>query len=195
VHRQTNRHLREISEIVPAHTRAEITRTPLRCGGDECDADLLSLLIHTYIHRHTSMDVCLFVFLSIPDSWLPNSDSLSLLIQSYIPTCMLVCVCMYIFVPFLFVFLSRPCSWLPNSLCLLDTGSFICTTTSCSACRSVSSSGAHCHTTKAPSRARPYRGQWPSAAAASAATTPVHRSSAQAPAPRKLISWIFRRRE
>jgi hypothetical protein len=62
VHRQTNRHSREIDEIVPARTRArahaEITHTPLRCGGDECDADSLSLLIHTYIHRHTSMYVC-----------------------------------------------------------------------------------------------------------------------------------------
>jgi hypothetical protein len=102
VHRQTNRHSREISEIVPAHTRAhalaEITRTPLGCGGDECDADSLSLLIHTHIHRHTSMHVCLFAFLSIPYIWWPNCDSLSLLIQSYIPTCILVCLCMYIFV-------------------------------------------------------------------------------------------------
>ncbi len=57
VHRQTNSHSREISDIVPArtHTRThtEITRTPLSSGGDECDADSLSLLIHTYIHRHT----------------------------------------------------------------------------------------------------------------------------------------------
>ncbi len=56
-----------------AHTHAEITRTPLSCGGDECDAESLSLLIHIYIHSHTSMHVCLFAFLSIPDSWLPNS--------------------------------------------------------------------------------------------------------------------------
>ena len=65
VHRQTNRHSREISEMVPAQTRAhthvEITCTPLSCGGDECDADSLSLLIHTCIHRHTVMHVCLFV--------------------------------------------------------------------------------------------------------------------------------------
>jgi hypothetical protein len=46
-----------------------------------------SSLVHTYIHRHTSMYVCVFAFLSIPASWLPNSDSLSFLIQSYIPTC------------------------------------------------------------------------------------------------------------
>ncbi len=117
VHRQTNRHSREISEIVPAHTRAhalvEITRTPRSCGGDEFDADSISLRIHTYIDRHTSMCVCLFAFLSMLDSWLANSDSLSLLIQSYIPTCMLVCVCMYIFVLF-FAFLSIPDIWLSD---------------------------------------------------------------------------------
>ncbi len=66
VHRQTNRHSREISETVRAHMRvcehAEITRTPLSCGGDECDADSLSLLIHIYIHRHTN--ACLFVCFS-----------------------------------------------------------------------------------------------------------------------------------
>jgi hypothetical protein len=87
VHQQTNRHSEEITEVVP-----------------ECDADSLSLLIHTNKHRHTSMHVCLFAFLSILDSWLPNSDSLSLLIQSYIPTCIRVFLFMYIFVLFLFVF-------------------------------------------------------------------------------------------
>ena len=46
------------STNVLTNTHAEITRTPLSCGGDECDADSLSLLIHTYIHRHTSMFVC-----------------------------------------------------------------------------------------------------------------------------------------
>jgi hypothetical protein len=93
VHRQTNSHSREISEIVPAHMRAhalvEITRTPLSCGGDECDADSLSLRIHTYIDRHTSMCVCLFAFLSIPDSWLPNSLFL-LVTVGFI--CILVCL-------------------------------------------------------------------------------------------------------
>jgi hypothetical protein len=63
-----NRHSSEISEVVPAHTRArahaEITRTPLSSGGDECDADSLSLLVHMYIHRHTSTFVCLFVCFS-----------------------------------------------------------------------------------------------------------------------------------
>jgi hypothetical protein len=109
----------------------EITRTPLRCGGDECDADSLSLLIHTYIHRHTSMYDCLFAFLSILDSWWPNSDSLSLLIQSYIPTCILGCVCMYIHVLVLYVFPSIPYSWWSNSLFFLDLGRLICRKTSC----------------------------------------------------------------
>jgi hypothetical protein len=104
---------------IPWH--AEITRTPLSCGVDECDADSLSLRIHMYIHRHTSMHDCLFAFLSIPDRWWPHSDSLSLLIQS-------------IFVLFCFVLLSIPYSWLPNSLFLLDTGFLICPTTSCRPC-------------------------------------------------------------
>ena len=82
VHRQTNRHSREISEIVPAHTRvrthAEITRTPLSCGGDECDADSLSLLMQSYIPTCILVCLCRHIFvihfpLSIPDSWWPNS--------------------------------------------------------------------------------------------------------------------------
>ena len=49
------------------------------------------------------MHVCLFSFLSIPESWWPNSDSLALLIQSYIPTCILVvCVCVYFLISCLF---------------------------------------------------------------------------------------------
>ncbi len=106
VYREMNRHSREISETVPAHKRAhthrQITRTPLSCGGDECDADSLSLRILICIHR-LRMHVCLFAFLSIPVSLLPNSDSLSLPIQSYISTCVLMCVCMYRFVLSLFV--------------------------------------------------------------------------------------------
>jgi hypothetical protein len=115
VHWQTYKHSGEICEIVPAHTRArahaEITRTRLSCGGDECDADSLSILTHTYIHRHTSMHVRLFAFLSFP-------DKLSLLIQSYIPTCIPVCLWMYKFV--IFFLLSIPYSWWTNSLFLLD---------------------------------------------------------------------------
>jgi hypothetical protein len=69
VHREMNRHSREISEIVPAHTRAHThmqrSLTRLSCGGDECDAESLSLFIHIYKNRHTSMHVCLFVLLSI----------------------------------------------------------------------------------------------------------------------------------
>jgi hypothetical protein len=71
--------------------------------------------IHTRTHKlaclfvcfsdytgHTSVHFCLYAFLSVPDSWLPDSDSLSLLIQSFIPTSVLVCLCMYLFVLFLF---------------------------------------------------------------------------------------------
>jgi hypothetical protein len=150
VQRETKRHSREIREIVQAlHTIAhtpwhtEITRTPLNCGGDERDADSLSLLIRRYIHIHPSVYVCLFAFLSIPDSCLPNSDSLSLLIQSFIPTRVLVGMCMYIFVLFCFVCVSIPCSWLSNSLFLLDSGFFICPTTSCWPCHRTSLPGLH----------------------------------------------------
>ncbi len=147
MHRQTNRHSREISEIVPAntraHTHAEITRTRLSCGGDECEADALSLRMHMYIQRHTSMHLCLFAFLSLPDSWWPNSDSLSLLMESYISTCVLAFLCLYVFVLVWFVFLSIPCSWFPNSLFLLDTGCFICTTTSCRPCHQAFLPGFH----------------------------------------------------
>jgi hypothetical protein len=69
---------------------------------------------------------------------------------------------------------------------LLPTGPFILTIR-CSARRSVPSSARLCGPTKAPSRAFRYRGQWPLAAAASAATTPVRRSCAQALAPRKMV--------
>ncbi len=50
---------------------------------------------------------------------------------------------MYIFVHFLFVFLSIPSSWLPNSLFLLDTGGFICPTTSCRSCQRTFLPGFH----------------------------------------------------
>ncbi len=143
VHRETNRQSRELSETVPAHTRthaqAEITRTRLSCGGD---ADTLSLCIHICIHRHTVMHVCLFAFLSIPYSWLPNSDSL---LFSYNHTYQhaYVCVCIYIFVLSSFVLLSIPCSCLPDSLFLFDTGSFICRTTSCRTCQRTFLPGFH----------------------------------------------------
>jgi hypothetical protein len=84
------------------------------------------------------MHVCLFAFLSIPESWLPNSDSLSLLIQSYIPA--RTCLCVYVYKYF---FLSVPCSWLPNSLCLLDTDGLICATTSCRPCQTAFLPGFH----------------------------------------------------
>ena len=129
VHRQTNRHSRKISEMVPARTlvcaHAEITRTRLSCGGDECDADSLSLFIHTYI---PDTRVCMFVCLRF---WVHLTAGCRTLIRSrslYIHTCqhayLCVSVCIYLFF-FLFVFLSIPNSWLPNSLFLLDTGALI----------------------------------------------------------------------
>jgi hypothetical protein len=48
-----------------------------------------------------------------------------------------------IFVLFFFVFLSIHYSWLPNSLFLLDTGSFIWTTTSCRPCQTAFLPGFH----------------------------------------------------
>ncbi len=47
-----------------AHTRthAEITRTPLSCGGTECDADSLSLLIQAYIHTY-HWCMCEYIYL------------------------------------------------------------------------------------------------------------------------------------
>ncbi len=72
---------------------------------------------------------------------------------------------------------------------LLLTGPFFLTIR-CSVRRSVPSSARLC-TTKAPSRAFRYLGQWPLAAAASAATTPVRRSCAQALAPRNMVYWIL----
>ena len=51
-----------------------------------------------HIHTHTHKYACFFFSsVSIPDSWLPNSDSVSLLIQSYIPTCILACA-VYVYV-------------------------------------------------------------------------------------------------
>ena len=109
VHWQTNRHSREISEIVPArtraHTHAEITQTPLSCGGDECDVDSLSLLIHTYIqtcmllclYKYTFV-MCLFAFLSAPGSILCFSESVDCLslIVMYLPVFLVFLFCVFV---------------------------------------------------------------------------------------------------
>jgi hypothetical protein len=53
-----------LSTIISMHdrgTHAEITRTPLNCGGDECDADLLSLLIQSYIQTCILLCGCMDV--------------------------------------------------------------------------------------------------------------------------------------
>jgi hypothetical protein len=67
----------------------EITRTPLSCGGDECDADVLSLLRQSYIQTYILCVCvcvcvcCLFVaFLSLPDSSLSNSSYRSLYLRN-----------------------------------------------------------------------------------------------------------------
>jgi hypothetical protein len=68
--------------LFPTHarTQAKITRTPLSCGGHECDAYSLSLLRQSHTNMYTCVCVCVDVFLfcfvsflSTPDSCLPNS--------------------------------------------------------------------------------------------------------------------------
>jgi hypothetical protein len=111
-------------------------------------------------------------------------------IRLNIRACVCTCISIYLYIyPYIFFFFHDSC--LPNSLLLLDTGLFIWRTTSCSARRSMPRRGAHYMSTQAPSRARPSHGQWSLAAAPSAATTPVRLSSARAPAPRKVVDWIF----
>jgi hypothetical protein len=63
-----------------ARTHAESTRTPLSCGGDECDDDSLSFLRQWYIQTCILVYMCInlfvfcfFAFLKMPDSCLPNS--------------------------------------------------------------------------------------------------------------------------
>jgi hypothetical protein len=47
-----------------SHTHAEITRTPLSCGGDECDADSLSLLRQSYIQTCVhGVCVCVYIYI------------------------------------------------------------------------------------------------------------------------------------
>ncbi len=112
-------------------------------------------------------------------------------IHTNIRTCVCTCISIYpdTYLNMLFVVHD---SCVPNSLFLLDTGLFIWRTISCSARRSMSRSGAHYLRTQAPSPARPSHGQWPLAVAHSAATTPVRCSCAWAPAPRKVVNWVFR---
>ncbi len=137
VHRQTNSHSGDISEIVPAHTHALVQRWLAHPWAAVVTSMTLirsrSLYTHTYTDTQVCMFVCLFAFLSTPDSWL-----------SYLWFALaLVCLCMNIFVLFLFSFLSAPYSWLPDSLLLLDTGSFICPTTSCRSWNPVFLPGFH----------------------------------------------------
>jgi hypothetical protein len=59
VHRQTNRHRREISEILPTHTRACTT-----VARDHSDTLGFVLAPHTHIHARTHKYVSLFACLS-----------------------------------------------------------------------------------------------------------------------------------
>ena len=100
------------------------------------DADSLSLLIQSYMPTCILVCLCiytfvlfLFVCLSIPYSWLPNSLFL-------LDTGCLTCVCVCIDLLFFF-FLSIPYIWLPNSLLQLETGILLCKTTSCRPCHPV----------------------------------------------------------
>jgi hypothetical protein len=154
LHRQTNRHCREISEIVPAHTYkhtswySEITRTPFSCSGDECDADSLSLFIYTHSQTHAFTDtrVCMFVcslfWVYLTAGWLIlircRSSYKHIYQHAYL------CVCVWIYIFFCFVLLSVPYSWMSNSLFLLDTGNFGCPTTSCRPCHRTFLPGFHC---------------------------------------------------
>ncbi len=143
--------------------------------------------------------LCLSSFMSIHDSCQhthahtcaeTTRTPLSCGIHTNIRTCVCTCISIYLSTyPYMLFFVHD--SFLPDSLFLLDTGLLIWRTTSCSARRSMPRRGAHYLSTQAPSRARPSHGQWPLAAAPSAATTPVRRSCARAPAPRKVVYWIF----
>ena len=65
---------------------------------------------YTHTFTDTRMHVCLLAFLSLPDSWLPG---------------------------ILTGLLCFTGGFLPNSLFLLDTGSFLWTTTSCRPCQTA----------------------------------------------------------
>jgi hypothetical protein len=56
-------HFYEHARQLSAHTRTheEITRTPLSCGGDACDADSLSLLRQSYSNIQTCVHAYIFV--------------------------------------------------------------------------------------------------------------------------------------
>ena len=83
------------------HTRvrahSEITRTPLSCGGDECDADSLSLLIHTYTDTRVCMFVCLVFWVHLTAGCLTQIRSRFSYNHTYQHAYLCVCVCIYLF--------------------------------------------------------------------------------------------------
>ncbi len=100
VHRQTNRHCREISEIVPAHTHA--CGHILRSLAHPWAAVVTSVTLtrsrssYTYMHRHTSMHfVCLLFWVYLTAGCL----NLIRCRSSYNHTHQhaYVCVCMYVY--------------------------------------------------------------------------------------------------
>ncbi len=132
VHRQTDRHSREISEIVPAHTGA---RAFVRSLAHPWAAVVISVKlirsrsVYTYIHRHTSsMFVCLlfWVYLTAGCLTLIRYRSSYNCVTVYASICYL-----------LFVFFSITYSWLPDSLFFLGTGGFLWCTTSCRSFRRI----------------------------------------------------------
>jgi hypothetical protein len=100
---------------------------------------------HLYAHAYKDTLVCMFVCCSeyTFQCCLTLIRCRSSYNHTYQHAYLCVCVCMYICMFFWFVFLRIPYSWLPNSLFLLDTGSFICTTTSCRPCHRTSLPGFH----------------------------------------------------
>jgi hypothetical protein len=56
-------HARQLSAHTHTHTHLEICRTPLSCGGAECDADSLSLRVQSIIHTNTTL-VCVYIYIS-----------------------------------------------------------------------------------------------------------------------------------
>ena len=57
--------MHDICQHTRASSHAEITRTSLSCGSDECDTDSLSLLIHAYIQNiHTCVYLYTYTFFS-----------------------------------------------------------------------------------------------------------------------------------
>jgi hypothetical protein len=143
VHRQTNRHSREISEIVPAQTSARMRSLTHPWAAVVTSVTLIrsrSAYPYTYTDAHVCMFVCLLFWVYLTAGWLALIRSRSSYNHTYQHAYLCVCVCMYLLFFCLFFFLS---SWLPNSLFLLVTGILICGTTRCQPCHLTFLPGFH----------------------------------------------------